>query len=108
MCEDVLEGDEGLSQGVEFVHGGVDAVETRPLIRNLLTVGDGEEEPAVNVKRLPVRRSHRLQRQVETITVTCVVHFYQIIISNIVQSDVMCGDFINLMKPENHHHTDTQ
>lgn len=29
MCEDVLEADEGLSERVEFVHGGVDAVETR-------------------------------------------------------------------------------
>lgn len=32
MCEDVLEGDEGLSERVEFVHGGVDAVETRTSI----------------------------------------------------------------------------
>lgn len=63
VCEDVLEADEGLGERVEFVHGGVDAVETRAALRHLLTVGDGEEEPAVDLKRLPVGRSHRLQRE---------------------------------------------
>lgn len=60
MREDVLEADEGLRDRVEFVHSGVDAVETRAVVWNLLTVGDGQKEPAVDLKRLPVRRSHRL------------------------------------------------
>lgn len=32
VCEDVLEADEGLCEGVEFVHGGVDGVETRAAV----------------------------------------------------------------------------
>lgn len=66
MCEDVLEADEGPCERVEFVHGGVDAVETRTAAQNLLTVGDGQKEPAVDLKRLPVCRSHRLQREQQT------------------------------------------
>ena len=63
VCEDVLEADEGLCEGVELVHGGVDGVETRAAVWNLLTVGDGKKEPAVDLKCLPVRRSHRLLTQ---------------------------------------------
>jgi len=58
--EDVLEADEALCEPVELVHGGVDAVEIRAMGRDLLAVGDDEEEPSVNLKGLPVRRSHRL------------------------------------------------
>ncbi len=63
VCEDVLEADEGLCECVQFVHGGVDAVETRAVVWNLLTVGDDKEEPAIDLKRLPVRRSNRLKRE---------------------------------------------
>lgn len=63
MCEDVLEGNERLSERVEFIHGGVDIVETWTAVWNLLTIGDGEEEPVIDLKRLPVRGSHRLQRE---------------------------------------------
>lgn len=62
MCEDVLEANEGPGDRIEFVHGGIDAVETWPALRDLLTVGDREEEPAVDLERLPVCRPHRLQR----------------------------------------------
>lgn len=86
MCEDVLEGDEGLSERVEFIHGGVDAVETWTSSRNLLTVGDSEEEPAVNLKHLPVRRSHRLHRDDH--------------ISSNNHYVTTCGAFIKLMNPE--------
>lgn len=65
VCEDVLEADEGLCEGAELVHGGVDAVGTRVAVWNLLTVGDGEEKPTVDLKRLPVGRSHRLQAEGE-------------------------------------------
>lgn len=66
MCEDVLEADEGLCERVQFVHGGVDAVDTRPTIRDPLTVGDGEEKPAVDLKRLPVCRSNCLRKEEDT------------------------------------------
>lgn len=61
MCQEVLEADEGLCDVVEFIHGGVDAVETGPMIPDLLTVGHSHEDPAINLERLPVCRSHRLR-----------------------------------------------
>lgn len=76
VCEDVLEADEGLCEGVEFVHGGVDGVETRAAVWNLLTVGDGEKEPAIDLKCLPVRRSHRLQTQHTFILTTFLTFFH--------------------------------
>lgn len=62
VSEDVLEADEGLSQRVELVNGGVETVQTLARVRKLLAVGDSEEESAVNLERLPVCGSNRLQR----------------------------------------------
>lgn len=61
VSRDVLEADEGLGEHVQLVDGGVDVVETATLAGELITVGDGEEEPVVDLEHLPVRSSDCLR-----------------------------------------------
>lgn len=61
MSEDVLEGDEGPGQRVEFVDSGVNVVETRAMLPHLLAVCHHQEEPTVHLKALPVGGSRGLQ-----------------------------------------------
>lgn len=65
MREEVLEGDEGPGERVEFVDGGVDVVDTRATLPHLLAVGHDQEVPAVHLEALPVCGSKRLQRRRE-------------------------------------------
>lgn len=63
VSEDVLEGDKGLCQDVEFIDSWVDAVKTRAMIGNPLTICHNKEESSIDLKRLPVCRSHCLPRE---------------------------------------------
>lgn len=65
VSEDLLEADKGLGQWVELVHCGVETVQTLARVCKLVAVGDHEEEPAVNLERLPVCGSHCLQEEEE-------------------------------------------
>lgn len=63
MSEDVLEGDEGPGQRVEFVDSGVNVVETWAMLPHLLAVSHHQEEPAIHLEALPVGGSRGLQRR---------------------------------------------
>lgn len=63
MSEDVLEGDEGPGERVQFVYGRVDVVETWATLPHLLAVGHNQEVPAIHLKALPVGGSKCLQRR---------------------------------------------
>lgn len=62
MSEDVLEGDEGPGQSVEFVDSGVNVVEAWTMLPHLLAVSHHQEEATIHLEALPVGGSRGLQK----------------------------------------------